>query len=200
MAHSLARAYGLLSADPRVKAIVLTGADPSNKTFCAGMDLTSPVRLPSTRDAHRDTGGLVALAMHNCSKPIIAALNGSAVGVGITMALPASVRVVSRDAKIGFVFAGRGLLLLILPPAPHRRRPRAAPRHHGRRLPRDRPVAAEPVQRDRRAGGGAAEGAGDCGGRGGEHEHGRGEGDAGHDTADAGVAGGGAFVGEQDLL
>ncbi|KAF4839391.1 Enoyl-CoA hydratase AKT3-1 [Colletotrichum siamense] len=108
MAHSLARAYALLSADPRVKAIVLTGADPSNKTFCAGMDLTSPVRLPSTRDAHRDTGGLVALAMHNCSKPIIAALNGSAVGVGITMALPASVRVVSRDAKIGFVFARRG--------------------------------------------------------------------------------------------
>ncbi|KXH43926.1 enoyl-CoA hydratase/isomerase [Colletotrichum simmondsii] len=108
MASSLAKAYTLLSTDPRVKAIVLTGSDPSNKTFCAGMDLHNRVRLPSHRDAHRDTGGLVALAMHNCSKPIIAAINGSAVGVGITMALPASIRIVSRDAKIGFVFARRG--------------------------------------------------------------------------------------------
>ncbi|KAF6837799.1 enoyl-CoA hydratase/isomerase [Colletotrichum plurivorum] len=108
MAHSLARAYALLSRDPRVKAIVLTGSDPENKTFCAGMDLHQPVTLPTTRDAHRDTGGLVSLAMHNCSKPVIAAINGSAVGVGITMTLPASVRVVSKSAKIGFVFARRG--------------------------------------------------------------------------------------------
>ncbi|KAF9869627.1 enoyl-CoA hydratase/isomerase [Colletotrichum karsti] len=108
MAHSLASAYALLSRDPRVKAVVLTGSDPANKTFCAGMDLTSPVRLPAARDAHRDTGGVVSLAMHNCSKPIIAAINGSAVGVGITMTLPASVRVVSNSARIGFVFARRG--------------------------------------------------------------------------------------------
>ncbi|KAL0935387.1 enoyl-CoA hydratase/isomerase [Colletotrichum truncatum] len=108
MAHSLARAYSLLSEDPRVKVIVLTGSDPENKTFCVGMDLHSPVSLPSTRDAHRDTGGVVALAMHNCSKPIIAAINGSAVGIGITMALPASIRIVSKSAKIGFVFARRG--------------------------------------------------------------------------------------------
>ncbi|WYZ44386.1 hypothetical protein EsH8_VII_000822 [Colletotrichum jinshuiense] len=108
MASSLARAYALLSSDPRVKCVVLTGSDPENKTFCAGMDLHSPVALPGTRDAHRDTGGVVALAMHNCAKPVIAAINGSAVGVGITMTLPASVRVVSRSARVGFVFARRG--------------------------------------------------------------------------------------------
>lgn len=110
MARSLAAAYGMLSADPRVKTIVLTGSDTSNRTFCAGMDLHSPVRIPDAarRDDHRDTGGIVSLAMHRCSKPVVAAINGSAVGVGITMTLPASVRVVSREAKIGFVFARRG--------------------------------------------------------------------------------------------
>ncbi|GKT64438.1 enoyl-CoA hydratase isomerase [Colletotrichum tofieldiae] len=108
MASSLARAYALLSADPRVKCIVLTGSDPENRTFCAGMDLHQPLHLPGTRDEHRDTGGVVALAMQNCSKPIIAAINGSAVGVGITMTLPASIRVVSKTAKVGFVFGRRG--------------------------------------------------------------------------------------------
>ncbi|TDZ32064.1 Enoyl-CoA hydratase AKT3-1 [Colletotrichum spinosum] len=108
MVSSLARAYSLLSADPRVKCIVLTSSDPSNRTFCAGMDLHSPVTLPPKRSSHRDTGGIVSLAMHNCSKPIIAAINGSAVGVGITMTLPASIRIVSRAARIGFVFARRG--------------------------------------------------------------------------------------------
>ncbi|EFQ25606.1 enoyl-CoA hydratase/isomerase [Colletotrichum graminicola M1.001] len=109
MASSVVYAYALLSADPRVKCIVLTSSDPKNRTFCAGMDLRQPVRLQgTTRDEHRDTGGVVALAMHNCTKPIVAAINGSAVGVGITMTLPASVRVVSRAAKVGFVFGRRG--------------------------------------------------------------------------------------------
>ncbi|CCF45867.1 enoyl-CoA hydratase/isomerase [Colletotrichum higginsianum] len=108
MASSLARAYALVSSDPRVKCVVLTGSDQANRTFCAGMDLHQPVRLPRARDDHRDTGGLVALAMHNCAKPVVAAINGSAVGVGITMTLPASIRVVSKDAKIGFVFGRRG--------------------------------------------------------------------------------------------
>ncbi|KAK1984073.1 enoyl-CoA hydratase/isomerase [Colletotrichum cereale] len=109
MASSVVCAYALLSADPRVKCIVLTSSDPENRTFCAGMDLRQPVRLlGTTRDEHRDPGGVVALAMHNCAKPVVAAINGSAVGVGITMTLPASVRVVSRAAKVGFVFGRRG--------------------------------------------------------------------------------------------
>ncbi|WDK11066.1 enoyl-CoA hydratase/isomerase [Colletotrichum graminicola] len=77
MASSVVYAYALLSADPRVKCIVLTSSDPKNRTFCAGMDLRQPVRLQgTTRDEHRDTGGVVALAMHNCTKPIVAAING----------------------------------------------------------------------------------------------------------------------------
>ena len=56
-------------------------------------------------------GGRVALAIHNCSKPTIGALNGSAVGVGITMTLPMAIRIVSSTAKIGFVFSRRGIIM-----------------------------------------------------------------------------------------
>lgn len=115
MTDSLVAAFTMLGADPRVKAIVLTGSDSTNTIFCAGMDLA----LASTgegydfdklrREDYRDGGGRVSLAIHRCPKPVVAAINGSAVGVGITMTLPASVRVVSRRAKIGFVFGRRGL-------------------------------------------------------------------------------------------
>jgi enoyl-CoA hydratase/carnithine racemase len=109
MTVSLVEAFNLLSADTRVKCIVLTGSDRQNKTFCAGMDLVmKPKETPSTRDTHRDGGGLVTLAMYNCNKPIVAAINGSAVGVGITMTLPCNIRVVSNKAKVGFVFGRRG--------------------------------------------------------------------------------------------
>lgn len=117
MAHSLITALNLLSTDPRVRAIILTSSDPTNKFFCAGMDLNSgtPENRTSfkedTRETHRDKGGLVALAIYNCRKPVIAAINGSAVGVGITMTLAASIRVVSEEAKIGFVFARRGIVM-----------------------------------------------------------------------------------------
>lgn len=57
------------------------------------------------------SGGRVALAIHRCRKPTIAAINGSAVGVGITMCLPMSIRIAYSEAKIGFVFARRGLIL-----------------------------------------------------------------------------------------
>lgn len=60
---------------------------------------------------HRDGGGRVALAVHRCMKPVIAAVNGSAVGVGVTMTLPMNIRVVSEGAKIGFVFARRGIVM-----------------------------------------------------------------------------------------
>jgi enoyl-CoA hydratase/carnithine racemase len=108
MASSLAKAYDLLSADPRVRCIILSGSDPSNRIFCAGMDFNAKHDFGPTVTTHRDGGGLVTLAMTRCTKPIVAAINGSAVGVGITMTLPANIRVVSKDAKVGFVFSQRG--------------------------------------------------------------------------------------------
>ncbi|KAI3394618.1 hypothetical protein diail_2482 [Diaporthe ilicicola] len=122
MIDSLEKAFGMLGSDPRVKCVVLTGSDPKNKIFCAGMDLSAPApRDPSegppdapgpvTRDTHRDGGGRVSLAIYRCQKPVIAALNGSAVGVGVTMTLPCHIRVASAGARVGFVFARRGLAL-----------------------------------------------------------------------------------------
>jgi enoyl-CoA hydratase/carnithine racemase len=109
MADALVQAFDLLSADPRVKCIVLTSSDQTNRFFCAGMDFNAPPgRYGPTVDTHRDSGGQLALAIYRCSKPVIAAINGSAVGVGITMTLPANIRIVSKDAKIGFVFSRRG--------------------------------------------------------------------------------------------
>lgn len=110
LATSLIQAFTTLSTDPRVKAIVLTSSDPTNTTFCVGMDLNAsrPELSSSSAPLYRDAGGQVALAIHCCNKPVIAAINGSAVGVGITMTLPANIRVVSSSAKVGFVFARRG--------------------------------------------------------------------------------------------
>ncbi|KUJ24577.1 enoyl-CoA hydratase/isomerase-like protein [Mollisia scopiformis] len=111
MASSLSSLFPVLSLDPRVKCIVLTGS--GTRAFCAGADLSSsPLDYSTdTPQTHRDGGGQVALAIHNCSKPVIAAITGSAVGVGITMTLPCSIRIVSENAKIGFVFARRGIVM-----------------------------------------------------------------------------------------
>ncbi|TVY56973.1 2,3-dehydroadipyl-CoA hydratase [Lachnellula cervina] len=109
MATSLVNALDLLSHDPRVKAIVVTG---HGRIFCAGADLGSGLSYKQdTAHTHRDGGGTVALAVHRCLKPVIAAMNGSAVGVGVTMTLPMNIRVVSEKAKIGFVFARRGIVM-----------------------------------------------------------------------------------------
>lgn len=121
MQTSLIHIFNLLSTDSRVKCIILTGSDPSNKIFCAGMDLSAvsdkpaaqplDAEVPVTRDTHRDGGGRVSLAIFRCNKPVIAAMNGSGVGVGITMTLPCAIRVTHTKAKFGFVFARRGLSL-----------------------------------------------------------------------------------------
>ncbi|TVY52589.1 3-hydroxypropionyl-coenzyme A dehydratase [Lachnellula suecica] len=87
MALSLVTALDTLSSDPRVKCIVVTG------------------------HGRMDGGGQVALAVHRCRKPVVAAVNGSAVGVGVTMTLPMNIRVCSERAKIGFVFARRGIVM-----------------------------------------------------------------------------------------
>ncbi|KAI1844779.1 hypothetical protein JX266_009007 [Neoarthrinium moseri] len=133
MVTSLVTAFGLLSSDPRVKAVVFGSTDPRNRFFCAGMDLgdasaavtgtgpssekkperppppTTAAELDRQRREHRDGGAQVSLAIYRCNKPVIAAINGHAVGVGITMTLPCNFRIVSEEAKIGFVFARRGI-------------------------------------------------------------------------------------------
>ncbi|KAJ0122440.1 enoylhydratase isomerase [Diaporthe amygdali] len=123
MIESLEKAFGTLSSDPRVKCIVFAGSDPENKIFCAGMDMFTPLSTKDandgppdalgsvTRDTHRDGGGRVSLAIYRCQKPVIAALNGSAVGVGITMTLPCHIRVAAAQSRVGFVFARRGLVM-----------------------------------------------------------------------------------------
>jgi enoyl-CoA hydratase/carnithine racemase len=111
MAKDLVNAFNLLSHDPRVKVIVVTGHD---KFFCPGADTGGGNGLSypdDTARTHRDGGGTVALAIHRCTKPVIAAMNGSAVGVGVTMTLPMNIRVVSEQAKIGLVFARRGIVM-----------------------------------------------------------------------------------------
>ena len=111
MEQELVRVYSMFDVDDRVKCIVIRGA---GRMFCAGADLD--IGFVSQREStrateHRDGGGKVSLAIHNCSKPTIAAINGSAVGVGITMTLPANIRVACASAKIGFVFARRGIIM-----------------------------------------------------------------------------------------
>ena len=109
MTTEIVNALSLISHDPRIKAVVFTG---HGRLFCAGADLDIGFHKESghARD-HRDGGGSVALAIYNCTKPVIGAINGSAVGVGITMTLPMTIRIVSSSAKIGFVFARRGLVM-----------------------------------------------------------------------------------------
>jgi enoyl-CoA hydratase/carnithine racemase len=99
-------------ADDGVKAIVWTGA---GRGFCAGADLgggggTFDHSGREQRSEHRDGGGLLTLRIFECKKPIIAAINGPAVGVGSTMTLPMDVRIASDQARFGFVFARRGIV------------------------------------------------------------------------------------------
>lgn len=100
-----------------VRAVVVTGA---GDVFCAGMDLNehaATFALDHSIDIageggerNRDTGGVVALAIFNCRKPVIAAVNGAAVGVGATMTLPMDFRLASTKARFGFVFSKIGIM------------------------------------------------------------------------------------------
>lgn len=116
MMYELVDAFDRVDADDDVRAVIVTGA---GRGFCAGADLSaggdtfkgggSDVRT-SVPGVPRDGGGIVSLRIFDCTKPVIAAINGPAVGVGITMTLPMDIRLVSENAKIGFVFARRGIL------------------------------------------------------------------------------------------
>lgn len=109
MMAEMERAWTLFDIDDRVKVIVVTG---HGRMFCAGADLQQGFRQTDEFiNEHRDGGGRVSLAIHRCRKPTIGALNGSAVGVGVTMTLPMAIRVAYKDAKVGFVFSRRGLVL-----------------------------------------------------------------------------------------
>lgn len=109
MMTELVEAFTLIDVDPRVKCAIVTG---HGKIFCAGADLETAFQggEEAVRE-HRDGGGKVALAVQRCRKPVIGALQGSAVGIGITMTLPMSIRIAWEGAKIGFVFARRGLVM-----------------------------------------------------------------------------------------
>ena len=118
MQQELCAAFDEVDADPDVRAVVVTGR---GRGFCAGADLAmggssfdvgagSPTTGGDEPGPHRDEGGLLTLRIFQCTKPVIAAINGPAVGVGATMTLPMDVRLASDTARFGFVFARRGLV------------------------------------------------------------------------------------------
>lgn len=114
MARELLQAFDDADADDEVRAIIVTG---EGRGFCAGADLSAggqtfdaEHRGRGLDEAARDGGGRVSLRIFECTKPVIAAINGPAVGVGLTMTLPMDVRVASDTAKFGFVFTRRGIV------------------------------------------------------------------------------------------
>src|SRR6202046_4836513 len=113
MGAELRAAFDQADADDDVRAIIVTGA---GRGFCAGADLGSGGNTFDARKreavagARRDNGGEFSLRIFECKKPVIAAINGPAVGVGATMTLPMDVRLAADDARMGFVFARRGII------------------------------------------------------------------------------------------
>lgn len=107
MENELIEAFDTIDADDAVRAVVLTG---SGRAFCAGADLSAGADTFAAPEDWRDGGGRVVLRMFESRKPIIAAINGPAVGVGITMTLAADFRLAADTAKIGFVFNRRGIV------------------------------------------------------------------------------------------
>jgi enoyl-CoA hydratase/carnithine racemase len=113
MARELVEAFDRADGDDEVGAIIITGA---GRGFCAGADLeaggdTFNARARGVTDElPEDNGGLFTLRVFNSLKPVIAAINGPAVGVGATMTLPMDVRLASEEARVGFVFARRGIV------------------------------------------------------------------------------------------
>lgn len=125
MSREMVAAFDQTDADDSVRAVIVTG---EGRAFCAGADLgagaatfdyaslgeTGPVRADGSIDwAHeqvRDTGGLVTLRIFRSLKPVIAAINGPAAGIGMTMTLPMDIRLAVPGAKMGFVFTRRGIV------------------------------------------------------------------------------------------
>ncbi|MBC7751741.1 MAG: crotonase/enoyl-CoA hydratase family protein, partial [Candidatus Saccharibacteria bacterium] len=127
MANELVNFFIKASDDDSIGAIVVTGA---GRAFCAGMDLSREGNVfgldetlnptikdlqergeePAIKDTVRDTGGRVTLSIFDCKKPVIGAINGAAVGIGLTMTLAMDIRLASEKAKMGFVFGKLGIV------------------------------------------------------------------------------------------
>jgi enoyl-CoA hydratase/carnithine racemase len=113
MGQEMRAALDQADADDEVRAVIVTGA---GRGFCAGADLASggdtfdARKREAVAGARRDNGGELTLRIFDCTKPVIGAINGPAVGVGATMTLPMDVRLAAEDARIGFVFARRGII------------------------------------------------------------------------------------------
>jgi len=122
MMDDLIDAFDKAGKDDEIRVIIITGA---GRGFCAGADLGAGANtfnrevrnnkgetedIKDNPEWMRDGGGRTTLAIFDCPKPIIAAFNGPAVGVGVTMTLPMDIRIASEEAKFGFVFARRGLV------------------------------------------------------------------------------------------
>jgi enoyl-CoA hydratase/carnithine racemase len=114
MLNEMLDAFDRADADDAVRAIIVTG---EGRAFCAGADLSSGGNTFNAdgRDdrpggLHPDGGGILTLRIFELKKPIIAAINGPAVGVGVTMTLPMDIRLAADVAKFGFVFARRGII------------------------------------------------------------------------------------------
>jgi len=113
MMQEMVDALDRVNADDNVRAVIVTGA---GRGFCAGADLASgsdtfdhSSRIDEPA-AHRDSGGILTLAIFNCLKPVISACNGPAVGIGATMQCAMDIRLASENARFGFVFARRGIV------------------------------------------------------------------------------------------
>jgi enoyl-CoA hydratase/carnithine racemase len=112
MGAELIEAFERADRDDEVRVVIVTGA---GRGFCAGMDLgeggaTFDYGARPEGEIPRDGGGRVVLRIFESTKPVIAAINGPAVGVGITMTLPMDIRLAAEGARIGFVFTRRGIV------------------------------------------------------------------------------------------
>lgn len=128
MMNEMIDALDQIDRDDAVRAVIITGA---GRAFCAGADLSAGAKtfdydaredrrerqgagrgsdIDWSNPAMRDGGGLLTLRIFECLKPVIAAVNGPAVGVGVTMQLPMDIRIASEGARFGFVFSRRGIV------------------------------------------------------------------------------------------
>ena len=130
MMKEMVAAFDMADADDSIRAVIVTGS--GDRAFCAGADLGTggatfdyakrPDRLEHgwpfkddgsvdfSHESVRDNGGRLTLRIFNCRKPVIGAINGAAVGIGVTMQLPMDFRLASETARFGFVFARRGIV------------------------------------------------------------------------------------------
>jgi len=113
----LIKAFDAADKDDEVRVVIVTGA---GRAFCAGADLSDDSNKETFYDRftgkadtqpRRDDGGVVCLRIYDMKKPLIAAINGAAVGFGITLTLPMDVRIAAKTARMGFVFARRGIIM-----------------------------------------------------------------------------------------